>query len=319
MQASSIGCASAPSDVRDGPLRATAPATRVSPRLGELSVLGPAGFYRLAYADWGPPDAEHVVLCVHGVTRNGHDFDFLAAEFAALNIRVVAPDLPGRGRSDWLPSAKHYDNHVYLASMAALIGRLGVAQVDWIGTSLGGYIGMAMAALPHNPIRRLVLNDFGARVRHAALRRIAGYLRVVPALKDLAAAEAYLRDVLGPFGTLSDAQWQHITRHSVVKGEGGGWTWHYDPAIAHNFPLFIAFDVVLWHLWDDVSCPTLVLRGESSDLLDAPTVREMRQRGHAAAAGRVEVAEIEGCGHAPSLMVKEQIARVRDFLLAPSR
>jgi len=287
----------------------------VSPRFEELPVLGPEGFYRLAYADWGPRDAKRVVLCVHGVSRNSHDFDFLAAALAAKGFRVVAPDLPGRGRSDWLPSSLHYDNPAYLAAMSTLIARLDVPEVDWVGTSLGGYIGMNMAALPHNPVRRLVLNDFGARVAHGALRRIATYLRVAPHFNDLGAVEIYLREVLAPFGPLTTAQWQHIARHSVVKGDKGRLRWHYDPAIAHNFSLLIAFDVVLWHLWDEIACPVLVIRGEDSDLLSRRTLHEMQQRGHAAAAGNVSVLECSRCGHAPSLMADDQIAAVCNFLL----
>jgi pimeloyl-ACP methyl ester carboxylesterase len=233
----------------------------------------------------------------------------------AKGIRVVAPDLPGRGRSDWLPSGAHYDSPAYLAAMATLIARLGVPQVDWVGTSLGGYIGMQIAALPHNPIRRLVLNDFGARVGHSALRRIAAYLRDVPAIRDLNGAEGYLRRVLAPFGALTDAQWRHIAQHSVAKSAKGALRWHYDPAIATNFSPFIAFDVALWELWDEIACPVLVMRGEDSDLLARRTLEAMLQRGHAAAAGKVVAVEWPGCGHAPSLMAEDQIAAVGDFLL----
>lgn len=285
-----------------------------SPRLAEVPVLGPEGFYRLAYAEWGPADAPVVVLCVHGVSRNSHDFDFLAPALAAKGMRVVAPDLPGRGRSDWLPSALHYDNPAYLAALSTLIARLGVEHVDWVGTSLGGYIGMHMASLPHNPIRRLVLNDFGARVAHAALRRIATYLRVEPHFADLADVETYLREVLAPFGAVTDAQWRHVARHSVVKDDRGVLRWHYDPAIARNFSPLITFDVVLWNLWDAIACPVLVVRGEDSDLLTRRTLAEMTQRGAAAAAGRVTAVEVQGCGHAPSLMAPEQIAFVCDYL-----
>jgi pimeloyl-ACP methyl ester carboxylesterase len=151
-----------------------------------------------------------------------------------------------------LPSGAHYDNPS-ISATAALFARLGVHHVDWVGTSLGGYIGMQMAALPHNPIRRLVLNDFGARVGHAALRRIATYLREAPKLRDIDSAEAYLREVLAPFGALTDAQWRHIAQHSLAKDAKGALRWHYDPAIASNFSLLIAFDVVLWHLWEEIS------------------------------------------------------------------
>jgi len=280
-----------------------------------VSVLGNWGFHRVSYADWGSVDARRVVLCVHGVSRNGHDFDFLAPKLTASGMRVIVPDLPGRGRSDRLPSAMLYDNPAYLNSMATLIARIGTREVDWVGTSLGGYVGMNMAALPHNPIRRLVLNDFGARVGHRALRRIGTYLRLAPRFNNLVEAETYLREVLAPFGKLTNKQWQHIARHSVVKGEDGTLQWHYDPAIAATFALPIAFDVVLWHLWDEVKCPVLIMRGKDSDLLSKRTMDDMTQRGAAAAAGTVRTIEWSDCGHAPSLMVDEQIVAIRDFLL----
>jgi pimeloyl-ACP methyl ester carboxylesterase len=225
-------------------------------------------------------------------------------------MRVVAPIFPAAAQR-LAASGAHYDNDVY-SRRWRLIARLGVPRVDWVGTSLGGYIGMAMAALPHNPIRRLVLNDFGARVGHTALRRIATYLRVAPKFRDVAAAEVYLREVLAPFGALTDAQWQHMARHSLVKGDKG-WRWHYDPAIANNFSLLISFDVVLWHLWDEIACPTLIMRGEDSDLLAQRTVNEMLQRGHAAVAGDVAWSSGQRCGHAPSLMADDQIVWVWDF------
>ena len=288
----------------------------MEPRLEELSVLGPDGFYRLAFADWGPVDATQVVLCVHGVTRTGRDFDALATSLASRRVRVVAPDLPGRGRSDWLSSGRHYDSPVYLAAMAALIARLDVETVDWVGTSLGGYIGMQMAGLPNNPIRRLVLNDFGGKVSHIAFQRIARYLRDYPAVRSVADAECYLRDVLAPFGALTDAHWRHIAESSVTAEDDGALRWHHDPKIAHNFAVPIAFDVVLWHVWDHVECPVLAIRGAESDLLTSRTLAEMQKRGAAAKAGNVTALEWSGCGHAPSLMADEQISAVRDFLLA---
>lgn len=288
----------------------------MDPRLEEISVLGPDGFYRLAFADWGPIDAKHIVLCVHGVTRSGRDFDPLAIALGERGIRVVAPDLPGRGRSDWLSSGTHYDSPVYLAAMAALINRLGARTVDWIGTSLGGYIGMQMAALPNNPVRRLVLNDFGARVSHIALQRIARYLRDHPTIQSVMDAERYLRDVLAPFGALTDAQWRHLAEYSVVRADGGALRWHHDPKIANNFVWPIAFDVVLWDLWDRIECPVLAIRGAASDLLTASTLAQMQKRGIAAKAGKVIAIEWPDCGHAPSLMADEQIAVVGDFLMA---
>lgn len=287
----------------------------MKPRLREVPVLGRDGFLRLAYAEWGPPDAEQTIVCVHGVSRNGRDFDWLAAELAERGVRVVAPDLPGRGRSDWLSAPAHYTDRAYTRAIATLIARLGVEQVDWVGTSLGGHIGLLMAGEPGSPIRRLVLNDFGARISAAALRRIGAYLGKDWRFGSLAEAEAHLREILAPFGALTDAQWRHLAEHGTSEDGAGRLRLRYDPGIAMRFAVPIMFDVVLWPLWDAVECEVLILRGESSDLLSAVTVEQMKRRGAAARAGRVRSVELPGCGHAPALMDETQIAVVRDFLL----
>jgi pimeloyl-ACP methyl ester carboxylesterase len=286
----------------------------MKPLLREVPVLGHEGFRCLAYAEW-------TIICVHGVSRNGRDFDALAERLAEGGARVIAPDLPGRGRSDWLASPTHYTDRAYTRAIATLIARLDVEQVDWVGTSLGGHIGMLMAAEPRSPIRRLVLNDFGARVSAASLRRIGTYLRQDWRFAAVEEAEAHLREIHAPFGELTDAQWSHLAQHSTVGDGSGALRFHYDPAIAMRFAVPIMFDIVLWHLWESVECPVLVLRGESSDLLSAATVEEMQRRGPAARAGHVRAVELPGCGHAPSLMDEAQIAAVREFLMpkrAPS-
>ena len=142
--------------------------TNLTPRLEEVAALGPHGFTRVAYAEWGPKDASQVVVCVHGLTRNGRDFDFLARRLAQRGLRVIAPDLPGRGRSEWVKNGADYATPLYLAAMSAVIARSDAKAVDWIGTSLGGHVGMEMAALAGAPIRRLILNDFGARISGGA-------------------------------------------------------------------------------------------------------------------------------------------------------
>jgi len=288
----------------------------MEPRLREVPVLGRAGFQRLAYAEWGAQPAGQTVVCVHGVSRNGRDFDPLAADLAAQGARVIAPDLPGRGRSAWLPSGAHYTDRAYTRAMATLIARLDAEQVDWVGTSLGGHIGMLMAAEPGSPIRSLVLNDFGARVSAAALRRIGLYLARHWSFDTLNEAEAHLREVHAPFGRLSDAQWRHQAEHSIVPDGKGRLRFHFDPLIAQRFSIPILFDIVLWPLWDAIECPVLVLRGEHSDLLSAATLAEMQRRGPAARAGRVQVVELPHCGHAPALMEAGQIEIVRRFLFS---
>jgi len=287
----------------------------LTPREDEVAVLGPHGFVRVAYMDWGPPDSSQVVLCVHGLTRNSRDFDFLARRLASKGMRVVVPDLPGRGKSGWVETAMDYATPLYLAATNAVIARTGAAEVDWLGTSLGGHVGMEMAALEGNPIRRLILNDFGARISGGALQRIGSYLRIKRHFPDVAALEAHLRSIHEPFGRLTDAQWRHMAEHSAVKTEDGDYRQHYDPAIGRVFSWPLMVDIALWNIWDRVSCPTLILRGEDSDLLHASTVREMVKRGIAGKKGLVRSVEVRDCGHAPPLMSDAQISIVEEFLL----
>lgn len=285
----------------------------MSPRLHAFAALGPHGFTRVAYAEWGPAEAARTVLCVHGLTRNGRDFDALAEALASDGVRVVAPDIPGRGRSAWLSDAVDYGYPFYVGVMASLIARLRVERLDWVGTSMGGLIGMMLAAQKNTPVRRLVLNDVGAFIPKAAIARIATYVGDDPLFDDLAATEAYLRRRHAPFGPLTDAQWRHMARHSTRPSPDGKLRLHYDPAIAAAFTGKEPDDVALWPIWELVTCPTLILRGGQSDLLLPETVAEMRTRG---AAGKVETAEIAGCGHAPALMAPDQIALVSRFLSA---
>ncbi len=286
----------------------------LTPRPDEVRALGPHGYTRIAYVEWGPPEATQVVLCVHGLTRNARDFDFLAKRLAARGMRVVAPDLPGRGKSEWVANPSDYATPLYLAAMAEVIARTGAEEVDWVGTSLGGHVGMEMAALPGNPIRRLVLNDFGSRVAGVALQRIGGYMRLKRRFASIDELEQHFRTIHVPFGKLTDAQWHHMATHSAVKTQEGDYRQHFDPAIGRNFSWPLMVDVGLWHVWEKVSCPVLVLRGEDSDLLHASTVREMQKRGAAAKKNLVRAVEVRDCGHAPALMADHQISLIEEFL-----
>ena len=289
---------------------------QLGPRLEEFRALGPRGFLTIGVVEWGPKQAEQVVVCLHGLTRNARDFDFLARRLAAKGMRVVVPDLPGRGRSQWTENGADYATPLYLATMAAVIARTGATEVDWIGTSLGGHIGMEMAALPGTPIRRLILNDFGARIAGTALQRIGTYLRVKRHFDSVAGVEAHLRTIHEPFGHLTDAQWRHMAEHSAVKTEEGNYRQHFDPAISRAFSWPLMVDIALWDVWEKVACPTLILRGEDSDLLHASTVRDMMKRGEAAKKGWVRSVEVRECGHAPALMSDAQISVIEEFLLA---
>jgi len=287
----------------------------MQPQLKHVPVIGRGGFRKLAYAEWGPPTATQTVVCVHGVSRTGRDFDVLAQALAATGMRVILPDLPGRGRSEWLASPSHYTDRAYTRAMCTLIARLDVDQVDWVGTSLGGHIGMLMAAEPGTPVRRLVLNDFGARVSASALRRIGNYLTRSWRFASVDEVETHLREAHAPFGKLDDAQWRHLAQHSAVPDGKGGFRFHFDPGIGMRFAIPILMDVILWHVWDKIDCPVLILRGEDSDLLARSTVEAMLRRGPAASAGRVTTFEFPDCGHAPALMDEAQIAVIRNYLL----
>lgn len=280
------------------------------PRTDHVLCLGPQRFHRMAYYDWGDIANPRVVVCVHGLTRNGRDFDTLAHALSS-GFRVVCPDIVGRGRSDWLEAKAAYGLPQYLADVTALVARVtreGARSVDWIGTSMGALLGIVCAALPGQPIRRLIVNDAGPFIPRAALERIASYVLNEPDFANLDEAEAYLRRILAPFGRLSDGDWRHLTAHSVTERPDGRWHMRHDPGIAQVFEGALA-DVDLWPQWDAIRCETLVVRGARSDVLLPDTALDMTRRGPAA-----RLVEIEGVGHAPMFMNDAQIRLVRDFL-----
>ncbi|MFO0995179.1 MAG: alpha/beta hydrolase [Alphaproteobacteria bacterium] len=271
--------------------------------------LSAGGFHRIAYTEWGERDNPRVLVCVHGLTRNGRDFDAIAAALSR-RYRVICPDVVGRGASDRLADKTQYGYPQYCADMAALIARLGASEVDWLGTSMGGLIGMLLAARAGAPIRRLVLNDVGPFIPRAALQRLGTYVGKDPRFADEGEAEIYFRRVMAPFGALTDAQWRHVVAHGVEPDGGGRWRLRYDPAIGDPFRGGIFQDVNLWSVWDAIRCPTLVIRGAESDLLLARTAEEMMRRGPRAA-----LREIPGTGHAPALMDETQIKTVAEWLI----
>ncbi|MHA1569009.1 MAG: alpha/beta fold hydrolase [Alphaproteobacteria bacterium] len=272
--------------------------------------LGAHGFHRVAYAEWGDHGRQRVVVCVHGLTRNGRDFDALAAALEGA-YGIACPDVAGRGRSDWLAEADAYGYPQYCADLTALIARLGADAVDWVGTSMGGLIGMVMASMPNSPIRRLVLNDVGPFLPKAAVARIGEYAGEAPDFADLDEAASYFARVNAPFGPLSPAQWRHLAEHSVRARADGRLELKRDPAIGAAFAEREPADVDMWDVWERVTCPVLVLRGADSDVLLAETAEEMRGRGPGA-----ELREFAGIGHAPALMADDQIAAIRDWLAA---
>jgi len=281
--------------------------------------LGDGGFHRIAYTEWGHPSNPHTVVCVHGLARNSRDFDFLAAALTP-DCRVLCMDVVGRGESDWLENKSEYTFSTYQSDAAAMLARADAEKLDWVGTSMGGLIGMFLAAKKNSPIRRLVLNDVGALIPWGALFRMKGYITRGRRFTAPEEVEAYLREVCAPFGPLTDEQWSHLARHGARRNDDGTYQLRYDPAIGEGlhghidreFPIGPNFlrGIDLWNVWSKLTCPVLVLRGAQSEVLLPKTLQEMRER-----KPDVEVAEFEGVGHAPALMSADQIEVVKNFLL----
>ena len=277
-------------------------------RTKSFQSLNAQGLHRLVYQEWGAADNPNVVVCVHGLARNSRDFDELAEALSA-DYRVICPDVAGRGQSDWLPAASPYAMPQYLQDMVALIARLDVDKVDWIGTSMGGLIGMALAVYPNSPIKRLVLNDIGAFIPQQALERIGRYVGLDPRFESVDAVETHLRQLYPAFRGLSEKQWQRLALEGSRQTEDGDLAEHYDPLIGEYARAMATEAIDLWPLWQLVRCPQLLLWGEDSDVLDADTVARMRQLNP-----QLDLVSWAGIGHAPSLMEAEQIAVVVDWL-----
>lgn len=287
------------------------------PRLKSVQCSSPAGLHRMAYKEWGDPANPRVLVCVHGVTRVSGDFDALADAMSD-RYRVVCPDVAGRGRSERLRDPRLYVVPQYVADMVTLIARVTAngedEAVHWVGTSMGGLIGMILASFENSPIRRLVLNDIGPVLDPAAMARIGEYIGQDLRFPSFEAGARFVRDVSSSFGPHSEAEWRKLAGDVLVQEPGGEWVRHYDLGLAKPFAAITPEraeqdQAALWAAWDAIRCPTLLLRGELSDLLSRATAEEMTRRGP-----KPILAEIPGVGHAPTLMHADQIAIVRDFL-----
>lgn len=272
------------------------------------------GFHRVAYTEWGTPNKTNVpIICVHGLTRNGRDFDSLANYLSYLGAHVFCPDIVGRGESDWLKNPLHYTYEQYIADMNALIARTHATQVDWIGTSMGGLIGMFLAAAEQSPIRRLILNDIGAQVPAKGLARLAKYVGKDPEFTSFDAAKAYFKATYADFGKLTEEQWQHFTKNSIREITPSLFVTKIDHGVKlgttkskialHSLlhPLRALegtlFDFDLWHVWRKIKCPVLLIHGKNSDML-LPNIIEKMQQIHS----EITVIEIPDAGHAPALL-----------------
>ena len=297
------------------------------PTLNYVSCPDSAGSHRMAYWLWGAEDAPHVVVCVHGLSRQGRDFDTLAqalVERSPQPLRVVCPDVVGRGRSDWLTEPMGYGIPTYAGDMVQMLNQLHgiapIATLDWVGTSMGGLIGMVLAGSPQLPlparIRRLVLNDVGPVIEWNALQRIGAYLGRGGRYQSVQQAADALWEISQGFGPHTPRQWLELTQPMVRTLPAGGFALHYDPSIAMPFRALDeqsakAGQQGLWHLYDGIRAATLLVRGAESDLLSRATAEEMMRRGP-----KPRLLEFTGVGHAPTLIAPDQVEAVCAFLLA---
>jgi len=287
-------------------------------RIKSVQCSSPAGLHRIAYKEWGDPDNQRVLVCVHGVTRVSDDFDALAQALSD-RYRVVCPDVAGRGRSDRLRDPNLYALPQYVADMVTVIARAtanGDGSVHWFGTSMGGLIGMVLASLPGTPITRLLLNDIGPALDGGALNRIADYIGQDLRFPDYESGARFVREVSTSFGPHSDEEWDKLARDVLRRQPDGQWVRHYDLALSQPFKKMGVErakqdEAALWRAWDAIACPTLLVRGELSDLLTHETALEMTTRGP-----KPRLVELAGVGHAPTFVHADQIAIAREFLTA---
>jgi pimeloyl-ACP methyl ester carboxylesterase len=287
-----------------------------SPRLDHVQCLDNRGLHRMAYWEWGDAANPRVLVCVHGLTRQGRDFDTLARAMCG-EYRVVCPDVVGRGRSERLADPMAYGIPQYVADMVTLLARLNAKEIDWVGTSMGGLIGLGLAAQDGAPLRRLVLNDVGPAIEPASLQRIGAYLGQMARWKTLDEAADAMWAISKGFGPHTREQWLALSAPQLAQDDEGFFMPRYDPAVAVPFKaatpeMAKAGEALLWAAWDKLRLPTLLLRGAQSDLLSPATAHAMTQRGP-----RARLVEFEGVGHAPMLVQPDQVAAVREFLLSP--
>lgn len=279
-----------------------------------VQCLSPAGLHYMAYKEWGDPNNQRVLICVHGLTRVSGDFDALA-QVLSDRYRVICPDIVGRGKSGWLRDPAHYTVPQYVADMVTLIARLNVGTVDFLGTSMGGLIGMGLASMPDNPIGKLILNDIGPTLNVAALKRIGEYLGQAVQFDRFEEAVQYIKALSVSFGPHTDDEWHKLAADVLTQDKDGKWTRDYDLGLAVPYQSMTADDVahneaMLWAVYDSVCCPVLLVRGKSSDLLSADTAKVMTTRGP-----KARLVELEGVGHAPTFVHGDQIDIVKTFLL----
>lgn len=271
----------------------------------------PSGMHKMAYHEWGDPNNPRVLICVHGLTRRGSDFKVLAKAMRD-RYRVICPDVVGRGDSDWLENPMLYGIPQYVTDMNGLFAQLGLREVDWFGTSMGGLIGIFMASQKNSPIKKMIINDVGPRIEATALKRLNDYVGKPLRFNSKKEGLIYLNRICEPFGTFTPEQWKDYNGPHLKK-DGDQWIVHYDPDIVKPFAAVnkmtaMMGEMMTWKAYDAINAEMLVVRGADSDLISANTVSEMCRRN-----SKAKSTEILGVGHAPAFITPEQVSLAREF------
>lgn len=260
----------------------------------------------LAYTEWGT--GKNLLVCVHGLTRNGRDFDWLAREMARAeyDYTVICPSMYGRGKSDWLADSELYSNEYNIEVTLALANSYSYEHLDWVGTSMGGIMAMIIAATAPKLIRKMVLNDIGALISEEGMRRIKTYVKDEVKFVNRKEAEQRFREIFKPFNIQDEDDWQHMFEHGLRQTSDGQYSFNHDPSMGAAFP--VPQEIDMWRLWDAIKTPTLILRGADSDILPSEIANKMAESENA------ELVEFAGYGHVPPLISQEQINVVKKFL-----
>ncbi|MBX2807643.1 MAG: alpha/beta hydrolase [Cellvibrionaceae bacterium] len=271
--------------------------------------LSTEGFHRLYYRQWGSADSEHTIVCVHGLTRISHDFDVLAKKLSK-KYRIVCPDIAGRGNSDWFGNRETYNIAQYCSDINSLIAHLRVDKIHFIGTSMGGIVGMILSAMAHTPIESLILNDVGPDIKRRELQNMGKYVGNAPIFETKQALYAYFKETYaGSCSLLNERQWKSVAKYSSFK-TNGGYRMHYDPKIGEAFRKnYSFFNFDLWKYWHEIECPVMIIRGAESSFLEQDIAEKM-----SATLDDARLVEIEGAGHAPPLRTEKEVKIIGSFL-----
>ena len=279
-----------------------------NPTKHTVTLPDPAGTHQMVYYEWGNPQNPRVLVCLHGLTRNSRDFDFLAAALHN-DYRILAPDLIGRGKSDWLKDPELYTIHQYVADMMGWMHQLGLKEVDWLGVSLGGIIGMLIAGLPHSPVQHLALVDIGPIVKRTSVVHLSSEVAENPVFKSLGELKDFLKKTYATTGTMESYHWDHLLAYDHITLPDGTFARAYDPELFRSFVPMQHEDIVFWPVFEALHLPMFVLHGEKSVVLTPDICAEMKRLQPS-----ITFVDLPGITHAPSMMDEKHIGLVKQWL-----